>query len=199
VGSLIRSCGTLRSPLSGVGAYLSVRFLRMYFQTQACNSDSSTKEHRMTLELVLVVLFLALCVSGIFMWVRLVAANKRTIDVPAGEFEQFFWGGVMCRHLITSGTLARLEFFDWGVRLRGIPISRWIVPTWEARYDELAIADLVALPQSRIAVWLRLRDESTAIAFLSDRTSQILPVFEQHGVPVSRTVTKIRRVEELYR
>ncbi len=153
----------------------------------------------MTLALVLVVLLLALCASGIFMWVRLVAANKRTIDVPAGEFEQFFWGGVMCRHLITSGTLARLEFFDWGVRLRGIPISRWIVPTWEARYDELAIADLVALPQSRIAVWLRLRDESTAIAFLSDRTSQILPVFEQHGVPVNRTVTKIRRVEELYR
>jgi len=30
-------------------------------------------------------------------------------------------------------------------------ISRWIVPTWEARYDELAIAELVALPSSRIA------------------------------------------------
>jgi hypothetical protein len=153
----------------------------------------------MTLALVLVVLLLALCVSGLFMWTRLVAANKRTIGAPAGELEQFFWGGVMCRHLITSGTLARLEFFDWGVRLRGIPISRWIVPVWEARYDELAIAELVALPQSRIAVWLRLRGESTAIAFLSDRTSQILPVFEEHGVPVNRTVTRIRRVEELYR
>lgn len=152
----------------------------------------------MTIELVLVVLLLVLCVSGLFMWAKLVSANKRTIDVPAGELEQFFWGGVMCRHLITSGTLARLEFFDWGVRLRGIPISRWIVPTWEATYEELAIAELVALPQSRIAVWLRLRGESTAIAFLSDRTSQILPVFEQHGVPVNRTVTRIRRVEELY-
>jgi hypothetical protein len=153
----------------------------------------------MTLELVLIVLLLALCVSGIFMWARLVAANRRTIEAPAGELEQFFWGGVMCRHLITSGSLARLEFFDWGVRLRGIPISRWIVPTWEARYDELAIAELVALPQSRIAVWLRLRDESTAIAFLSDRSSQILPVFEEHGVRVNRAVTRIRRVEELYR
>jgi len=153
----------------------------------------------MPLELALVVLLLVLCVSGLFMWVRLVAPNKRTIDAPVGELEQFFWGGVMCRHLVASGTLARLEFFDWGVRLRGIPISRWIVPTWEAKYDELAIAELVALPQSRIAVWLRVPGEPTAVAFLSDRTSQILPVFEAHGVQVNRSVTRIRRVEELYK
>ncbi|HWF82565.1 MAG TPA: hypothetical protein VN695_18475 [Streptosporangiaceae bacterium] len=152
----------------------------------------------MPLEIALVVLLLALCMSGLFMWVKLVAGNKRTIEVPAGELEQFFWGGVMCRHLITSGSLARLEFFEWGVRLRGIPVSRWIVPTWEAKYDELAIAELVALPHSRIAIWLRLRGEATAIAFLSDRFSQILPVFEEHGVPVNRSVTRIRRVEELY-
>jgi hypothetical protein len=151
------------------------------------------------LEIALVALLIVLCVSGIFMWTRLVAVNKRKIEAPDGELEQLFWGGVMCRHLITSGSLARLEFFDWGVRLRGIPISRWIVPTWEAKYDELAIAELVALPQSRIAVWLRVRGESTAIAFLSDRTSQILPVFEQHGVPVNRSVTRIRRVDELYK
>lgn len=152
----------------------------------------------MPLEIALVVLLLALCMSGLFMWVKLVAGNRRTIEVPAGELEQFFWGGVMCRHLITSGSLARLEFFEWGVRLRGIPVSRWIVPTWEAKYDELAIAELVALPQSRIAICLRLRGEPTAIAFLSDRFSQILPVFEEHGVPVNRSVTRIRRVEELY-
>lgn len=118
--------------------------------------------------------------------------------MPAGELEEFFWGGVMARHVITSGTTARLEFFDWGIRLRGIPVSRWIVPTWVARYDELARVDLVALPQSRIAVWLRVRGESAAIAFLSDRSSQILPVFEKHGVQVNRAVTRIRRVEELY-
>lgn len=153
----------------------------------------------MPLEIALVVLLVVLCVSGLFMWVRLVARNERTIDAPPGELEQFFWGGVMCRHLITSGTLARLEFFDWGVRLRGIPISRWIVPVWEAKYDELAIANLVALQQSRIAVWFKIRGEPTAIAFLSDRFSQIIPVLEEHGVQVNRSVTRIRRVEELYR
>jgi|HubBroStandDraft_1064217.scaffolds.fasta_scaffold01749_5 hypothetical protein len=151
------------------------------------------------LEIVLVVVLVLLCASGLVMWARLAAVNRRTIETPAGEFEEFFWGGVMCRHVVTSGSLARLEFFDWGVRLRGIVISRWIVPTWEARYDELAIAKLVALPQSRIAVWLTLRGEPSGIAFLSDRSGQILPVLEKHGVQVDRTVTRIRRVEELYR
>jgi hypothetical protein len=78
-------------------------------------------------------------------------------------------------------------------------ISSWIVPTWEARFDELAIAELVALPASRIAVWFRLRDgDPRAIAFLSERSQKILPLLERHGVPVNRSVTRIRRVDELY-
>lgn len=152
----------------------------------------------MLLIVVLVVVLVVLWASGLVLWAKLAATNNRLIDRPAGEFEQFFWGGVMCRHVVTSGSLARLEFFDWGVRLRGIPISRWVVPTWEAKYDELSIAELVSLPHSRVAVWLRIRGEQNAIAFLSDRYSSILPVLEKHGVPTSKTVTKIRRVEELY-
>ncbi len=153
----------------------------------------------MALVIALVAVLALLSGSGLFIWAKLAATNNRTIDAPDGQLEEFFWGGVMCRHIITSGSLARLEFFDWGVRLRGLPISRWIVPPWEARYDELAIAELVALPQSRIAVWLRLRDDPATIAFLSDRSQQILPLLEKRGVPVNRAVTRIRRVEELYR
>jgi hypothetical protein len=151
------------------------------------------------LEIALAALFVLLCVSGLFMWVRLAASNTRTIDAPESKLEQLFRGGVMCRHVITSGSLARLEFFDWGVRLRGTVISSWIVPTWEARYEELARAGLVALPASRIAVWLRLRGGRDAIAFLSDHSRQILPVLEKHGVQVSGSITKLRRVEELYK
>ncbi len=152
----------------------------------------------MALAIGLVVLLVVLVVGGLVIWARLAATNTRIIAAPAGELEQFFWGGVMCRHVVTSGSLARLEFYDWGVRLRGIPISRWLVPTWEAKYDELAIAELVALPQSRTAVWLRLRDDSGAIAFLSDKSLLILPVLAEHGVAVNRAVTRIRRVDELY-
>ena len=154
----------------------------------------------MPLPIVLVLVLAVLCVAGVFIWTRLAATNTRIVGAPAAELGELFRGGVMGRYVMTSGTLVRLEFYDWGIRLRGTAISRWVVPTWEARYDELAIAELVALPASRIAVWFRLRDaDPHTIAFLSDRSLEILPVLEKHGVPVSRSVTRIRRVEELYR
>lgn len=153
----------------------------------------------MVLQVVVVAVFVLLCAAGIAMWIPLAATNRRTIGAPPGELTELFRGGVMARHVITSGSLARLEFFDWGVRLRGTVISGWIVPTWEARYGELGRAELVALPASRIAVWLRIRDEQDAIAFLSERSRDILAALEKHGVLVSDALTKIRRVEELYR
>ena len=84
----------------------------------------------------------------------------------------------MCKGLTTSGPMVKLEVFDWGIRIRGIAPTRWIVPTWEARYDELAMAELVASPFSRIAVWLRLRGESGGIGFLSNQSTEIIRVFE---------------------
>ena len=153
----------------------------------------------MLVDIVVVVVLALAAAGGLGFWIRRVASCGRTIDVPAGEFHQVFWGGVMCRNLITSGTLARLEFFDWGVRIRGIAVSRWIVPTWEARYEELAIAELVSLRYSRIAVWFRLRGDAGGMAFLSYHSNEILPLLEQRGVPVNRSVAQIRRAEELYR
>jgi hypothetical protein len=150
-------------------------------------------------EILLVAAIAVVIVAGLIVWIRRAASCARIIDAPGGEAREIFGGGVMCRYVITSGSLARLEFFDWGIRLRGIAVSRWIVPTWEARYDELAIAELVALPWSRIAVWFRLRAEPTGIAFLSDHSQDILGLVEQRGIPVNRSVAKIKRVEELYR
>jgi hypothetical protein len=152
------------------------------------------------LAIVLVILLVVLVGGGIAAWTRAVGVNARLVeDAPDDELRELFRGGVMGRHVLTSGPLVRLEVFDWGVRLRGSAMSRWLVPTWEARFDELAIAELVTLPASRIAVWFRLREaDPRAIGFLSDRSSDILQVLERHGVPVNRAVTSIRRVDELY-
>ena len=78
-------------------------------------------------------------------------------------------------------------------------IARWIVPTWEARYDQLAVAELVTLPASRIAVWLRLRGDPHAIGFLTMDSRDILTLLQDHDVPVNRSIVQVRRVEELYR
>ena len=136
--------------------------------------------------------------AGLVFWIRRAKSCGRTVDAPADDLVALFYGGVMCRGLVTSGSLARLEFYDWGVRLRGMLVSRWIVPTWEARYEELAIAELVGLRWSRIAVWLKLRGKADGIAFLANGSADILRQLERHDGPVNRTVTQIKRVEELY-
>src|SRR5262249_20142764 len=104
---------------------------------------------------------------------------------------------VMCRSAITSGGFARLEFFDWGVRLRGVAVSRWLVPTWEARYDELDIAERVKLRFSRIAVWLRVRGETGGIGFLSSFSKEILRELAARDVPVNRAIAEVRPRAEL--
>jgi hypothetical protein len=152
------------------------------------------------LPVILVVVLAALVAgTGLFFWIRRAKSCGRTIDAPAGDMVALFYGGVMCRHLVTSGSLARLEFYDWGVRLRGNVVSRWVVPTWEARYDELAIAELVAMRWSRVAIWMRLRGRQDGIAFLANGSADVLRQLERHDVPVNRSVAQIKRIEELYR
>ena len=148
--------------------------------------------------IVLVVMLALAAALGFFTWIRRAAKCARIVGAPGAEPEASFSGGVMCKHLITSGSLAVLELSDWGVRIRGTVISRWLVPTWEARWEDLAIAERVALPHSRIAVWFRLRGEPDGMAFLSERSQDILRVLERHELPVNRSVARIKRVAELY-
>jgi hypothetical protein len=153
----------------------------------------------MVLIYVLVALLAVVVVGGLIMWTRGAASSTRQLGLPtAAEPAAMYRGDVMSRHLITSGMFARLEFFDWGVRLRGIAICRWLVPTWEARYDELARVDLVA-SRSRIAVWLRLRGEPGGIGFLTNYSREILDSLEKRGVSVNRSEAQFRRVDEMYR
>ncbi len=150
------------------------------------------------LVVILVVVAIVIALGGLGAWIRRARSCRRIIDAPAGEAQAVFHGGIMCKSLITSGLLVQMELHPWGVRIRGISPARWVVPTWEARYEELAVAELVASPFSRIAVWLRLRAQSDGMGFLCQRSEEILGLLEKHEVPVNRSVRKFKRVDELY-
>lgn len=152
----------------------------------------------MPLVILLIVVLVLGGIVGLTVWIRRTASCGRTTDAPAGELTKSFTGDVMCRSAITNGGLARLEFFDWGVRLRGVTVSRWLVPTWEARYDELGLAELVKLPFSRIAVWLRVRGEAGGIGFLTHYNQEILRELAARDVQVNRTIAEVRNTAELY-
>ena len=152
----------------------------------------------MVLVIVLVALLIGIAGASLVTWIRRAASCARIIGVPRAQAATVFTGDVLCRYVMTSGSLARLEFFESGVRLRGIAVSRWIVPTWEARFTELAAVELVTLPWSRIAVWLRVRGEPDRIGFLTLYSRDILSLLEQHDVQVNRSVSQVGRVAELY-
>jgi hypothetical protein len=151
------------------------------------------------LVVILIVVVVLVIAGSLVTWVRRARSCARHIGAPAGQEEAVFLGGIMCKQLTTSGPMVKLEVFDWGVRIRGTAPARWVVPTWEARYEELAMAELVASPFSRIAVWLRLRGGTDGMGFLSDRSQEILRVLAAHEVPVNRALAKFKRVEDLYR
>jgi hypothetical protein len=148
---------------------------------------------------ILIAVLVVLAVISLVRWSRRARAGARRAGDDLGELQRSFLGGVMSRAVITSGPLVRLDVLDGGVRLQGTIWSRWLVPAWEARYDELAIAERVTTPFSRTAVWLRLRGSEDGIGFLSSYGEEILRLLEKHDVPVNRSVRQVRRVAELYR
>jgi len=147
--------------------------------------------------IVLIVVVGVIAATALAIWARRAAACTRKIGAPADEPERLLYGDVLCRSVMMSGSLARLEVHDWGVRLRGIPVSRWIVPTWEARYEELAIAEVVE-SRSRRGVWLRLKDGAGGIGFLTSNSQEATRALEAHGVQVDKSVAQVRQVADLY-
>lgn len=148
---------------------------------------------------ILIAVLVALAIISLVGWSHRARAGARRADGSLGELQRSFLGGVLSRAVTTSGPLVRLDAMDDGVRLQGTVWTRWLVPVWEARYDELAIAELVTTPFSRIAVWLRVRGSQDSIGFLSSYGEEILRLLEKHDVPVNRSVRQVRRVADLYR
>ncbi len=147
---------------------------------------------------ILLALLIVVVVVSVVLWIRRARACQRIINAPDGELEMACYGGVMCREMMTSGGLVRLDMLNWGVRMRGVPLTRWYMPQWEARYEELAIGELVATRHSRITVWFRVQAEPGGMGFMSYRSRDILDGLQRHGVPVNRSVQQIRSPADMY-
>ena len=83
----------------------------------------------------------------------------------------------------TRGHWARLQFFDWGIRLDG----RSLLPTFEVRYAELNEARLVA---TRFKSGIRFQSSllPDPVTFETSEGTQIADLLEQRGVRVNRNV-----------
>lgn len=125
-------------------------------------------------------------------WIRhLWAESAHQMDIPDAVLEATFLGGLLSGSLNATWPMVILECFDWGIRLRGSArLWRRLVPSWEARYEDLATVQLV----SSMSTGIRLAAASGANAavFWTFKSLEIMDQLETHGVPVDRSPKSFR-------
>jgi hypothetical protein len=125
----------------------------------------------------------------------------RLLGMPATAAETAFLGGTLSQTVSAGRPLARLELFAWGIRLGAsarllqfLPVP---IPTWEARYGELAVVRHVASHRTH---GLRFAVASTphAVVFWSSRCAEILDRLEAAGATVDRSVRSLKQAGGVY-
>lgn len=87
---------------------------------------------------------------------------------------------------------ARLEFFDWGIRLHIRTPLGWAPDRYEIRFEELAGAGLVDR-KIRSGLRLRIGVLPQPVTFMTVNSREILGRLEQRGVPVEREIASLDR------
>lgn len=122
----------------------------------------------------------------------------RLIGMPGTAPESTFLGGSLTATARATWPLARLEFFNWGIRLSAsLRLLRWVIGTWEAQYEELATVRLIS--SLNPGVRLALKGSTDAVVFLTFESTQIADRLEAHGVPVDRAAISLRNAGGTYR
>jgi hypothetical protein len=126
----------------------------------------------------------ALGVMGVLMQRRSARRLTRTVQEPRSPLLATFRGSMRSRQA-ASGAAARLEFFDWGIRVRSTRPFRSLLPAFEVRYNELTDAQLVS-SRSRRGIRFRSDCLPEPVTFTSQGTEQIVSLLQLRGVPINR-------------
>jgi hypothetical protein len=107
--------------------------------------------------------------------------------------------------------LARLELFEWGIRLRSsrraLTFLPLFVPTWEARgtkrsgskpYDELAVVKTVT-GAGTSGLRFAVSGESDAVVFWSSSCAEILDRLAAAGATVDRSAMSLKQAGGVYK
>ena len=135
---------------------------------------------------------LLVVVVTIIFFRRLSFRTARTLTVPTGTPAVSWRGGVKTRTVYGAGKVVRLELFDWGVRVRSTGLFRWLRFTWEARYAELAKAQLIRYPVANRGVLLRTGGSAAPLVFVTRHDRDVIDHLEARGVPIDRSATWLR-------
>jgi hypothetical protein len=148
------------------------------------------------------VLALAGIVAGNWGMRQLTISASRVIGMPESPPESVFLGGALTATVTTGNHMARLELFGWGVRLRSG--ARWLrnlplsVPTWEARYEELAVVRSVT-GVGRSGVRLAVAGSTDAVVFWTLHVPEVLDRLEAAGASVDRSPVGLKQAGGIYR
>lgn len=125
--------------------------------------------------------------------------DSRRVRAPHGQQTATFRGGIWRPGKLDAdeGT-ARLEFFDWGIRLgssglvklASLGLARFLMPVWEARYEELTEARLMTAPGHH-GVRLRVAGSADPVMFWTSQGSDVLDRLQEHAVSVDRAADQV--------
>ncbi len=104
-------------------------------------------------------------------------------------------GGLRTRMVNATAGTAKLELFEWGLRISGRGLWRVVAPIWEARYQELTNAQAVRWPIANPGVLMRTDGSAVPIVFVTHRGREVLDALEARGVPVNRSVARLRQAD----
>src|ERR1039458_551414 len=106
------------------------------------------------------------------LWGICETCHSRRRGLPSARRTTAFVGGMLSGTFNAGPRTIRLEFFDWGIRLRGRGMGRLFRPVWEIDYVELREARLVTAPGNQ---GVRLRaggDSADPMIFWTRRGSE---------------------------